>query len=67
MRITTGHATTIATILLTVGRALREAHRSMDKEAVAMIGLGSIGIQTNSTYYTVTCTARYTLRNSNFV
>jgi amino acid adenylation domain-containing protein len=42
-RITTGHATTTAAIVLAVQRILREAGRSLSQEQVGFIGLGSVG------------------------
>lgn len=44
LRITTGHATTISAVVLTIRRALKTANRFMQNECVAILGLGSIGI-----------------------
>ena len=41
--VTTGHATTTATIVKTMEGVLRLAHRDMADEIMAVIGLGSIG------------------------
>jgi amino acid adenylation domain-containing protein len=43
VRITTGHATTVAAIILNLARLLREAGRDLASERVACIGLGSVG------------------------
>jgi hypothetical protein len=43
LALTTGHATTAATVALTVERCLREAHRELVSSRVAFLGLGSIG------------------------
>jgi acyl-CoA synthetase (AMP-forming)/AMP-acid ligase II/predicted amino acid dehydrogenase/acyl carrier protein len=45
-RISTGHATTTASVVLAVGRILREGGRHLSKEKVAFLGLGSIGLAT---------------------
>jgi amino acid adenylation domain-containing protein len=45
-RVTTGHATTAATVLLAVERLLADAGRTMATERLAVIGLGSIGTST---------------------
>jgi len=45
-RITTGHATTTAAVVLAVGRALEEGGRTLAGEHVAFIGLGSVGVAT---------------------
>ena len=42
-RLTTGHATTAASVILSVRRVLAEAERSMSQESVGVLGLGSIG------------------------
>jgi amino acid adenylation domain-containing protein len=42
--ITTGHATTTAAVVLNIERILREAARDITEEALAFIGLGSIGL-----------------------
>jgi predicted amino acid dehydrogenase/acyl carrier protein len=42
-RITTGHATTTAAIVLAVQRILREAGRCLPQERVGFVGLGSVG------------------------
>ena len=42
-RITTGHATTTAAVVLAIRRILSEARRDLARERVAFIGLGSIG------------------------
>ncbi len=41
--ITTGHATTIGTILMQVDKASAETKRSLENETVAALGLGSVG------------------------
>src|SRR5262249_46750144 len=43
VRLTTGHATTVACFVMMVERILREAGRSLAAEDVALLGLGSIG------------------------
>jgi hypothetical protein len=45
-RITTGHATTTASILLTVQHILRKAERDVSQERVGFVGLGSVGAAT---------------------
>jgi amino acid adenylation domain-containing protein len=45
-RVTTGHATTTAAVVLAVGRALEEAGRTLAGEHVGFVGLGSVGIAT---------------------
>jgi hypothetical protein len=45
-RITTGHATTTAAVVMAVRRVLDEAGRSLAGEHVAFVGLGSIGVAT---------------------
>ncbi|NET62271.1 MAG: AMP-binding protein, partial [Symploca sp. SIO2E6] len=45
-QITTGHATTCATVVLTFKKILQVSQRSLEGEKVAFIGLGSIGIST---------------------
>ncbi|AOY79166.2 amino acid adenylation domain-containing protein [Moorena producens JHB] len=47
-KITTGHATTCATVVLTIKKILQVSHRSLEQEKVAFIGLGSVGISTLS-------------------
>lgn len=42
-RITTGHATTTATVTLAIRKILAEAGRDMTRERVAFLGLGSVG------------------------
>jgi predicted amino acid dehydrogenase len=42
--VSTGHATTAATVVLTVERLGREAERDLSRERVAVLGLGSIGL-----------------------
>lgn len=42
--ITTGHATTTATVVLTIQSALAQTERSLDEECVGFVGLGSIGL-----------------------
>jgi predicted amino acid dehydrogenase len=42
-RITTGHATTTAAVMLAVRRILEEAGRDLTQERVGFLGLGSIG------------------------
>jgi predicted amino acid dehydrogenase len=42
-RITTGHATTAAAVMLAVRRILAEAGRDLPRERVGFIGLGSVG------------------------
>ncbi len=42
--ITTGHATTCSTVVLTIKKILQVSNRSLEREKVAFIGLGSIGI-----------------------
>ncbi|MDP8228961.1 MAG: amino acid adenylation domain-containing protein [Candidatus Electryoneaceae bacterium] len=41
--ITTGHGTTIGTVMLTIQKMLRETKRSFQDETVAFLGLGSVG------------------------
>jgi len=43
-KITTGHATTCSTVVLTIKKILQISNRSLQGEKVAFIGLGSIGI-----------------------
>ncbi len=43
-RITTGHATTTASVVLAVRRMLHEAGRDLRQERLACVGLGSIGL-----------------------
>jgi amino acid adenylation domain-containing protein len=45
-RITTGHATTTAAIVLSVQRILRETGRCLPQERVGFVGLGSVGVAT---------------------
>ncbi len=42
-RITTGHATTTAAVVLSVRRILEEAGRDFTRERVGFVGLGSVG------------------------
>jgi hypothetical protein len=42
-RITTGHASTTATVVFAIRRALAETGRSLSRERVAFVGLGSVG------------------------
>jgi myxalamid-type polyketide synthase MxaB len=44
--ITTGHATTTATVVMTIRRALALAGRNLAEEQVSFLGLGSIGTST---------------------
>jgi len=44
--VTTGHATTVSTVVLTIERILREGGKSLAEENVAFLGLGSIGYTT---------------------
>jgi hypothetical protein len=46
LQITTGHATTCAAICLNIEHALARTRRSMTRERVAFLGLGSIGLGT---------------------
>ncbi len=41
--LTTGHATTSATVILSVEKILRESGRRLEDEQVGMLGLGSVG------------------------
>jgi amino acid adenylation domain-containing protein len=41
--VTTGHATTVSTVVLSINRILREGGKSLQQESVAFLGLGSIG------------------------
>jgi acyl carrier protein len=41
---TTGHATTAATVVLSIARMLAESGRDLSQETVAFLGLGSIGL-----------------------
>ncbi|MEG4907051.1 amino acid adenylation domain-containing protein [Microcoleus sp. F8-C4] len=45
-KITTGHATTCSSVVLTIKKILQISNRSLQREKVAFIGLGSIGINT---------------------
>jgi amino acid adenylation domain-containing protein len=42
-RITTGHATTVTAVVLTLRRILMESRRDLAREGVAFVGMGSIG------------------------
>ncbi len=44
--VTTGHATTAATVVLTIKRILEESGRDLTQERVGVLGLGSIGAAT---------------------
>jgi len=43
-QLTTGHATTAATVVLSIARTLAESGRDLSRETVAFLGLGSIGL-----------------------
>jgi amino acid adenylation domain-containing protein len=43
IRVTTGHTTTSASVILSVDRLLNESGRDISKEAIGVLGLGSIG------------------------
>ncbi|MFP5273889.1 amino acid adenylation domain-containing protein [Coleofasciculus sp.] len=43
-KITTGHATTCSTVVLTIKKILQVSQRSLENEKVAFIGLGSVGL-----------------------
>jgi len=45
-KITTGHATTCSSVVLTIKKILQISNRSLQGEKVAFIGLGSIGVNT---------------------
>lgn len=45
-KMTTGHATTTATVVLTIRRTLGLAGRDLSSETVGFLGLGSIGVST---------------------
>ncbi len=45
-KITTGHATTVSAVVLTIKRALEEGGRSLSQECAGFLGLGSIGAST---------------------
>lgn len=45
-KITTGHDTTSATVVLSIANILQQAGRKLNQETVAFIGLGSVGIST---------------------
>jgi hypothetical protein len=45
-RITTGHATTTAAVVLSVRRILSQASRDLTQERVSFVGLGSVGTAT---------------------
>lgn len=42
-KVSTGHATTTAAVVLTIRRILRESRRTMARERVGYLGLGSVG------------------------
>jgi amino acid adenylation domain-containing protein len=42
--ITTGHATTRSTLILTIKKILQVSNRSLEREKVAFIGLGAVGL-----------------------
>jgi amino acid adenylation domain-containing protein len=42
-KITTGHATTVSTVVLAVERILQEGGKDLSQETVAFVGMGSIG------------------------
>ncbi len=42
--LTTGHATTAASVVMTLGRALEECGRRLPEETLAVVGVGSIGV-----------------------
>jgi acyl carrier protein len=44
--VTTGHATTVSTVVLTIEKILREGGKSLAEENIAFLGLGSIGYTT---------------------
>lgn len=44
--VTTGHATTTATVVLSIEKLLRLSHRNLAHETVAILGLGSVGTAT---------------------
>ncbi|MGZ8498342.1 MAG: amino acid adenylation domain-containing protein [Candidatus Binatia bacterium] len=44
--VTTGHATTVSAVVMTIERILHEAGKSLAEENVAFLGLGSIGYTT---------------------
>jgi len=44
--VTTGHATTVSTVVLTIEKILREGGKSLAGENIAFLGLGSIGYTT---------------------
>ncbi len=44
--VTTGHATTVSTVVLAIERILREGSKNLAQENVAVLGLGSIGYTT---------------------
>jgi amino acid adenylation domain-containing protein len=44
--VSTGHATTVSTVVLAIDRILREAGREMNSERVGFLGVGSIGLAT---------------------
>lgn len=43
-RVSTGHATTTATVVLTINQILAESGRNLERERVGVLGLGSIGM-----------------------
>jgi predicted amino acid dehydrogenase len=45
-KITTGHATTCATVVLSIKKILQVSQRCLEQEKVAFIGLGSVGMST---------------------
>ncbi len=45
-KITTGHGTTSATVVLSIANILQQARRKLNQERVSFIGLGSVGIST---------------------
>jgi hypothetical protein len=50
-RITTGHATTTAAVVLSVRRILEESGRDLTRERVGFVGLGSVGSATLRTLF----------------
>ena len=46
IKVTTGHATTTATIILSINRILNESNRVLENEDVCVLGVGSIGSAT---------------------
>ena len=45
-RVSTGHATTISTVVMAIGKSLRASGRELATERIGFIGLGSIGAGT---------------------